>query len=219
MRDAERLRADPFEEGADAYDAWYDSVAGRVVLASEVEAIRALFGSARGLSVEVGVGTGRFAEALGVGLGVDPSLEMMRIAKSRGIEVLRGVGEALPLRDSAFDIYLMVAALEFVGDAAAVIREAARVLSRAGCAIFGFIPRESAWGRMYREAGKRADSSFVGARFMIAEELDALASGAGLRRIGARSTLLDEPGAPPAGDIRDGSIAEAGFVVHAYARR
>jgi ubiquinone/menaquinone biosynthesis C-methylase UbiE len=58
--------------------------------------------------VEIGVGTGRFASALGVPLGVEPSESMRRIARKRGIEVISGKAEALPFRDGCLDYVLMV---------------------------------------------------------------------------------------------------------------
>jgi len=35
------------------------------------------------LSLEVGVGSGRFAQALGVSYGLDPSMELLKLARQR----------------------------------------------------------------------------------------------------------------------------------------
>lgn len=59
-----------------------------------------------GPSLEIGVGTGRFAEALGIEYGVDVSGRVLELAKRRGITVVEGSGENLPFRDESFAPYL-----------------------------------------------------------------------------------------------------------------
>ena len=83
-----------FDEYAERYDMWYSKPENRQIFESELMVIRSL--GLSGFGVEVGVGTGVFASNLHIPLGVDPSLKMLGIAKSRGIEVVRAVGEALP---------------------------------------------------------------------------------------------------------------------------
>lgn len=55
-----------FDERVDRYDARYDSPGGRALLFAEVDCIRPLLVQFPGHCLEIGVGTGRFAEALGV---------------------------------------------------------------------------------------------------------------------------------------------------------
>ena len=99
------------------------------------------------LALEVGVGTGRFAGPLGIGFGIDPSLKMLEVAHSRGINVVRGVAERLPFRDSAFDLVLMVTTICFIDDVEASFREARRVLRSGGRFLVGFIDSESLLGK------------------------------------------------------------------------
>jgi hypothetical protein len=61
------------------YDQWHDSHEGKELFTLEVE--------------EIGVGTGRFAEALGIDLGVDPSAGALEFAVKLGIRVLHGKDE------------------------------------------------------------------------------------------------------------------------------
>jgi len=68
-----------FNKYAKGYDEWYHKKRGSLIFESEVRAIEAL--KPEGFGVEVGVGTGVFASRLGVSLGVDPALEMIKIAK------------------------------------------------------------------------------------------------------------------------------------------
>ena len=58
----------------------------------------------------------RFAAPLGIRLGVDPSLEMSRIAQKRGIDVVHGRAEDLPFDDTSMDFVLMVTTLCFLDD-------------------------------------------------------------------------------------------------------
>ncbi len=55
-----------FARLADRYDGWYDSAEGRVIFRDEVACIQLLCPERRGRWVEVGVGAGRFASALGI---------------------------------------------------------------------------------------------------------------------------------------------------------
>jgi len=113
---------------------------------SELLAVRRCIGSPQ-LALEVGVGTGRFAGPLGVGFGIDPSSEMLKLARSRGINVVLGVAESLPFKNSVFDLVLMVTTLCFVDDVDASFREARRVLMPGGRFVVGFIDSESPLGR------------------------------------------------------------------------
>ena len=56
----------PFDDAVTRYDGWFDSPKGRVLFENELAAIRLLWRSDLRPALEVGVGTGRFAEALGV---------------------------------------------------------------------------------------------------------------------------------------------------------
>jgi len=43
-----------------------------------------------GLSIEIGVGTGKFAEPLGITYGVEPSENMYKIAQKLNINIIKG---------------------------------------------------------------------------------------------------------------------------------
>src|SRR3990172_7546481 len=72
---------------AEDYDRWFDTSAGRNLFKSEVNAVQILMKNIAPPFLEVGVGTGRFAKALGISCGVDPSEAMIEIASQRGITV------------------------------------------------------------------------------------------------------------------------------------
>jgi len=192
-----------FKARALDYDAWY--VKHPSLYESELLAAARL--DCRG-GVEVGVGTGRFAAPLGLRAGVDPAREMLRLAP-RELDLVEGVGEMLPLRSRAFPCALPVVTLCFVQDPAAVLREAMRVAERVVTCI---VPRDSPWGRRYREAA-RGHPFYAKARFYTVREVVEMAGVAPSRVV---ATLSYGPDAAEAvEESREVSVEEAeemGFV-------
>ncbi len=107
--------------------------------------------------IEVGVGTGRFAQPLGIKEGIEPSLEMAKKAIKKGIEIIPGVAEKLPYGDLQFDFVLFVTIchLEDFKDA---VEEAYRVLKPKGSIIIGFLDKEQSIAQQYEL--KRQRSTF-----------------------------------------------------------
>lgn len=145
-------RVEPFEKYPERYESWFSRNKGTYL--SELDAVRAMLPNGEG--VEIGVGTGRFAAPLGIGFGIDPSKEMIVLARERGVEVVRGVAEALPMKSSSLDIALMVTTVCFVDDLRSTMREAWRILKPGGSLIVGFIDRNSQLGRQYMERSKES---------------------------------------------------------------
>jgi len=139
------MKIKPFEEHYERYEGWFEEY--RYAYLSELEAVRRLIPEGKG--IEIGVGSGRFAESLGIKQGVEPSVKMAEIARRRGIRVIEGVAEDLPLKDESFDFVLMVTTICFLGDVERAIREAHRILKPGGSIIVGFIDRESSLGGEY----------------------------------------------------------------------
>ena len=81
---------------------------------------------------------------------------MGRIARERGIEVVRGRAERLPLSDGSFDGVLLVTTICFVDDLPLSLREVHRVLRADGTLLVGFVDRESPLGREYAERSTRS---------------------------------------------------------------
>jgi SAM-dependent methyltransferase len=94
------------------------------------------------------VGTGRFAAELGITLGVEPAEAMAAMARNRGIKVVRGSAEALPLESESADAVFFVTVLCFVHDLRLALSEAHRVLRPSGQCIIGFLPRDSELGQL-----------------------------------------------------------------------
>jgi len=163
--------ADPFDRPgiAHRYDRWFDE--HPAAFRSELAALRELMPPAGEFNgIEIGAGTGRFGPNLGIFIGVEPSVEMGTIAGMRGMSIIRGVAEKLPLGSERFDLVLVVTTLCFVGDVGNTFREIHRVLKTGGAAVIGFLDRGSPPGRSYEE--KKEKSVFYShARFLSGKEV------------------------------------------------
>ncbi len=137
-----------FDKYHKRYDAWYER--NKFAYFSELKAIRKVLPK-RGKGLEIGVGTGRFASALGIEYGLEPSLKMARIAGERGVKVKIGRGEKLPFKNQEFDFCLVVITISFVSEPGKVIKEIKRVLNKKGRLIIGMVDRESFLGRFYQK--------------------------------------------------------------------
>lgn len=174
------MRVKVFEENVERYEEWFDRHWYAYV--NELNAVKLLL--PKGRCVEVGVGTGRFAAPLGVEIGVDPSKNMVKIAKKRCVEVVLSIAESLPFRTNSIDCILMVTTICFVSDPEKALDEAYRVLKPGGAIVIGFIDRESPIGREY-ERRKEESVFYKVATFFSTKELIDL-----LRRTGFTIDLV-----------------------------
>ena len=129
------------------YDAWY----GKNIFAylSELQAVKAALPK-KGKGLEIGVGTGRFAAPLGIAVGIDPSKNMIKIARQRGVDARMGRGERLPFRNANFDYVAIIITLCFVKNPQKVLKEARRVLKKKGKIIIGIIDKDNFLGKFYQ---------------------------------------------------------------------
>ena len=165
-----------FERHADAYDDWFG--VHRKVYRAECVRIREILPAPDARTVEVGVGSGRFAVPLGIPIGIEPSVAIGRIARRRGIEVIQGVGESLPLKDGSCSAVLMVTVICFFDNTARAFAEAYRVLVPGGVLVAGFLEREGKVIQAYLRG--ETDHRFLSqGRFYTSEEVQALLCDAG----------------------------------------
>ncbi|MHC1630474.1 MAG: class I SAM-dependent methyltransferase [Methanoculleaceae archaeon] len=142
-----------FETHAEDYDRWFDDHSDEY--RAELSRIRKVLPPRDSRAIEVGVGSGRFAGPLGIRLGIEPSRALCRMAQQRGIDVIRGKAEALPIRDGSCPTVLFVTVICFLDDPAGALREIHRILPQGGCLITAFIEREGLIHRTYlHRAGK-----------------------------------------------------------------
>ena len=152
---------DIFEGHAQEYDDWFDR--HEMVYGAELAAVKSLMPKS-GQGLEIGVGTGRFAGPLGIRIGVEPAQAMAEIARNRGIQVVRGFAESLPIGTASFDFVLMVTVLCFLQNPLRALVEATRVLKPHGRLIIGMIDPDSFLGRSY-EANKEKSRFYRQAKF------------------------------------------------------
>lgn len=204
----------PFERMAERYDAWFDSDKGRRVFMVEANCMRNLLEEMPRPWLEVGVGTGRFAEALGMNEGVDPSPAVMRRAAQRGIRTRIGRAEELPYDDGQFGVTLLVVTICFLYDPCQAFKECSRILRRDGFAIVGLVPKDSSWGKAYARKGSEGHPFYSVATFYTAREVIRLAEQAGFYLDRATSCLFEDPEHDVSAyrHPREGIVKHAGFV-------
>jgi ubiquinone/menaquinone biosynthesis C-methylase UbiE len=206
----------PFERGpaaAAAYDAWYASLVGQRVLEAEALCVSAVLAEAGRPWVEVGCGSGRVGQAVGVELGIDPAAELLRLAHARLPNVARGVAERLPLADASIGAVMAVAVVEFLVDPPVALREIRRVLVPGGLFALGFLPAAGPWANRYRLDADRGDELFREAHFYTSDELSALARAEGFGVCTIRSALFEPPEVIPSLRVETAPLPNAGFVV------
>ncbi|WP_457590550.1 class I SAM-dependent methyltransferase [Geoglobus sp.] len=132
-----------FDLFAERYDSWYDR--NSQLFEKEVSAIpRPSFPS-----LEVGCGSGRFMERLGIDVGVDISEGLIALARRRGLQVMLADGKDLPFRDGAFSSAYLIFTLCFLENPERVLSETQRVLRGEGRLHVCIVPEDSGLGREY----------------------------------------------------------------------
>jgi len=179
----------PFDRFTREYDLWFDT--HPLAYQSELEAIRR-FIPAAGSGVEVGVGTGRFAARLGIGIGVEPSEPMAAMARSAGLKVIRANGEELPFKNGSFDFILLANVICFVFQPLVLLKEASRILRPTGRIILAFIDRESELGKKY-ESRKASSRFYKNATFYSPSRVIEFLHKAGFHDFEACQTLFTNP--------------------------
>jgi len=202
-----------FDSLASDYDAWFEEE-GRLIFASEVEALRKALPLLPKPWIEVGVGSGRFAQALGIDIGLDPSSKLLAMARNRGINVFLGRGEEMPFKDGVFGTAFFVVTLCFVDSPRRTLEEAARLLRSGGKVVLGMVLRESPWGQLYRAEKQRGHRFYRHATFHDYGEVGAFLRQTGFSIEKVISTLFQSPGGfnhiePP----QQGFFQSAGFTV------
>lgn len=203
-----------FDAYADRYDAWYDSQTGKILFTTELACLRPLLELFPRPYLEVGVGTGRFAEALGIEYGLDPSSRALEKARRRGVKVTLGSGETLPFPDTHFGGVLLAFTLCFVSQPVKVIQEIWRVLLPGGGLVLGLLLKETPWADFYARRGAEGHPLYSLAHFYSEEEIEALLQQSGFHIVAYRSTLFQSPGLEVYEEEQpvDSYVPGAGFV-------
>ncbi|MFA5093533.1 MAG: methyltransferase domain-containing protein [Candidatus Omnitrophota bacterium] len=199
--------SDTFDRHYKKYDAWYDR--NKYAFLSELKAIKKVLPQNK-KGLEIGVGTGRFAASLGIKCGVDPSGNMLKIAKTRGIDVRRASGERLPFERDVFDYVAIIIALCFVKDPIKVLIEAKRVLKPRGKVIIGIIDKDSFLGKFYQH---KKSLFYKRARFFAVQEVVNLLKMSGFGRAQCYQTISKFPDKMIVVEKPKKGFGKCGFVV------
>ncbi|WP_282117889.1 class I SAM-dependent methyltransferase [Maribacter aquivivus] len=198
------MNTEIFNQNVEAYEQWYKDYPQ--VFESELLAIKEqlqkLPENLKG--IEVGLGTGRFSESLGIKEGVEPSKEMAVLAIKRGVSVINGHAEQLSFGDLKFDFVLFVTVCH-LDNIKHAFAEAYRVLKPKGTILVGFLDRERSVAQQYLERRHRS-TFFANANFYTVSRIKILLNEAGFKNLEFNQTLfgnLDE--------IEDVQIPKEGF--------
>jgi len=161
------VKSEAFDKCALEYDEWFEN--HEVEYEQELKAIRGFLPKG-GKGVEIGAGTGRFSLPLKVSLGIEPSKAMRNIAISRGVNIVAGTAEFLPVVNGSYDYALLVTVVCFLDTPETAFREVNRILKPGGFIIVGLIDRDSKLGKKYEE--RKSESKFYkDANFYSAKEV------------------------------------------------
>jgi SAM-dependent methyltransferase len=203
----------PFDNLAREYDAWFDGD-GRLIFFIEVQAFEMLLPSLPKPWLEIGVGSGRFAQNLGIETGVDPSFKLLQIAHQRGVNIFQGRGEQLIFREESFGTVFLIVTLCFLDSPLDVLKEASHILIPGGKIVLGLVLEESPWGRFYQRKKAEGHRFYRYARFYSFDEAVNLLVQAGFVTEKVISTLFQKPGKVyHVEKPREGYFRDAGFTI------
>ena len=206
-------RIQPFEEEFGRYDNWYEKFPGKKLYSIELNCLKRLSYPISKWSIEMGVGTGRFAHKLGIRYGLDPAFNPLLIAKRRNISVIHADGRMTPFKNNIFDQLFLIVTVCFADEPCKLIQEAHRVLRPGGKILIGFVPRDSTWGDYYLKLKKEGHIFYRYATFFTVEEMFSILNHTGFQNVTGLSTLY---GPPPTGyeveEVREEIDERAGFI-------
>jgi ubiquinone/menaquinone biosynthesis C-methylase UbiE len=179
-----------FDEHVAEYEAWFERY--QEVFQSEIEAVREMLPEGdKLLGIEVGLGTGRYSQALNIRQGIEPAARMRNLAIKRGIETMDASAEKLPYGDLRFDFVLMLFSIAYFKNLPQAFQETYRVLKNDGVLLIGFIDKDSTIGKAY-ETHKPESTFYKQANFYSVEKVVRELTEAGFRHFDFRQTLFGE---------------------------
>ena len=209
----------PFNDLAAEYDAWFDKE-GSLIFFIEVQAFRTLLPSLPKPWLEIGVGSGRFAQALGIETGVDLSIKLVEMARKRGINAFLGRGEEELFDEESFGTVFLIVTLCFLDSPLEVLREANRILTPTGKIVLGLVLKESPWGRFYQAKKAEGHRFYKYATFYSCDEVIRLIVQAGFLTEKVVSTLFQKPGGVRhVEELKEGYSPDAGFTIIVAGKR
>jgi len=209
----------PFDDLALEYDAWFDRE-GSLIFFIEVQAFRELLPSLPKPWLEIGVGSGRFAQALGIETGFDPSIKLIEMARRRGISAFLGRGEQELFDEESFGTVFLIVTLCFLDPPLDVLKKANRILIPGGKIVLGLVLKGSPWGQFYQVKKAEGHRFYKFATFYSCDEIVRLLVQAGFVIEKTVSTLFQQPGkVEHVEEPKEGYFPDAGFTIIVAGKR
>lgn len=203
----------PFDKLAQEYDAWFDKE-GKLIFFIETQAFKPLLPYLPKPWLEIGIGSGRFAQALGIETGTDPSANLIKIARKRGISVFEGRGEHSIFDEQSFGTVFLIATMCFLDSPPGVLKEANRILKPGGRVVLGLVLKESPWGQFYDQKKAEGHRFYKHATFYRSNEVAKLLVQTDFITEKTISTLFQKPqGVEHIEEPKEGYFPDAGFTI------
>ena len=138
------MQNNPFDLFHEEYENWFKE--NQIIFQSELFALKQVVPIGK-RGVEIGIGSGIFAEKLDINFGIDPSEKMLNYAKQRNLSVEKGFAENLPYPDCSFDFAVFVTSICFIDNLEKALAEAHRIIRNNGDLIVAFIDKDSSLGK------------------------------------------------------------------------
>ena len=136
---------------ADQYDEWF--MKNDKLFTSELRLFLKVLGDIEGKRLlSVGCGSGLFESYIDCSNveGIEPSVDMGKIAEKRGVNVIKsGTIEDVDLPENTYDIIDFNGSSSYMEDLTPVYEKSLRALTEGGKLILLDVPKESAFGLMY----------------------------------------------------------------------
>ncbi|MDX9908442.1 MAG: class I SAM-dependent methyltransferase [Bacteroidales bacterium] len=164
------MKENPFDLFTNEYENWFKE--NELIFQSELLALKQVIPIEK-VGIEIGVGSGIFAEKLNIKFGIDPSEKMLNYATQRKLTVKKGFAEDLPYPDKSFDFAVFITSICFVDNPEKAIKEAHRIIKDNGDIIIAFIDKESSLGKSL-EREKEDNKFYRHAKFYSVSELTSM---------------------------------------------
>lgn len=211
--DPDNSHNSPFNELAQEYDAWFDGE-GSLIFSIEVQAFRSLLESLPKPWLEIGVGSGRFAQILGIETGIDPSERLIELARRRGVTAFLGKGEQPIFDEASFGTVFLIVTLCFLDSPLEVLKEASRILQPNGKLVLGLVLKDSPWGHVYQAKKAEGHRFYKHATFYDYDKVLKLLDKIGFSIEKVVSTLFQQPGQiERIEEPEEGYFPNAGFTI------
>ncbi|MFW5793547.1 MAG: class I SAM-dependent methyltransferase [Bacteroidota bacterium] len=164
------MKDNPFDIFTDEYENWFKE--NKTIFQSELLALKHLMPAGK-KGVEIGIGSGLFAEKLNIKFGIDPSGKMLNYATQRNLTVKEGIAENLPYPDNSFDFAVFITSICFIDNPDKALKEAHRIIKNKGDLIIAFIDKESSLGQSLEQA-KDSSKFYKQAKFYSVSEITSM---------------------------------------------